>query len=121
MSEPTRDEIKQCAEILFNALCDGYASDPANKGTVNKIQRVIEKHTASVLAEKEAEIAQTRDRGNNLARQLDKLLNYVKAVTAFHCHGVEIPKQKLDDLSNIQIEVEKARDKMRVPLIPPSA
>lgn len=42
-----------------------------------------------------------------MKEQLERLLNRVNAVTAFHRHGNSIPKQKLDDLANRQIEVEQ--------------
>lgn len=38
---------------------------------------------------------------------LNVLLCYVNGVTAWHRHGNKIPKIKLDNLSNIQIEIEE--------------
>lgn len=40
--------------------------------------------------------------------ELQHLLNKVNKVTAYHRHGNKIPLSALDDLSNAQIEYEKA-------------
>lgn len=45
---------------------------------------------------------------------LDKLLCHVNGVTAWHRHGGKIPKDKLDALSNVQIEIEEA---LREPVV----
>ena len=39
---------------------------------------------------------------------LSQLVARVNRVTAYHRHGTVIPKQALDDLANVQIDVEKA-------------
>lgn len=38
---------------------------------------------------------------------ISKLIVKVNGVTVFHRHGNPIPKRKLDDLSNYQLEVER--------------
>ena len=39
--------------------------------------------------------------------EIKKLINKVNKVVGYHRHGNPIPKQALDDLSNIQIDAEK--------------
>ena len=43
----------------------------------------------------------------DLKRQVERFLCKVNAVTACHRHGLEIPKSKLDALSNAQLELEE--------------
>lgn len=43
-----------------------------------------------------------------IMNELQHLLNKVNKVTAYHRHGNKIPLSALDDLSNAQIEYEKA-------------
>jgi len=43
----------------------------------------------------------------DLEYTLEMLLVYINGVTVYHRHGADIPAEKLDKLSNYQIEVEK--------------
>ena len=44
----------------------------------------------------------------DLYRMVKELILYVNPVTAYHRHGNEIPKRRLDELSNKQIDIEHA-------------
>lgn len=41
-------------------------------------------------------------------RQMQSLMNKVNRVTAYHRHGNVVSKKSLDELSNRQLDVEKA-------------
>jgi len=45
-----------------------------------------------------------------LVAEANRINNKINGVTAFHRHGNPIPKRKLDDLANAQLEFEAALD-----------